>query len=47
MRILISIPDDLHEKIKDKSKEKGLTVTSLIRMILIEYVAIPKKPDKP
>jgi metal-responsive CopG/Arc/MetJ family transcriptional regulator len=38
MRILLSLSEELYGGIKEVSKEKGLSVSSLIRYILTEYL---------
>jgi len=38
MRILLSLSEEMHRDIKEVSKEKGLSVSSLIRYILTEYL---------
>ena len=37
-KILHSIPDDLHARIKKVAKAKGMTVTGMINMLLAGYV---------
>jgi antitoxin component of RelBE/YafQ-DinJ toxin-antitoxin module len=32
------MPDDLHKRVKKVAKEKGMTVTGMINMLLTEYV---------
>lgn len=36
MKILLRLPDNLHSKIKEKAKEKGLSVSSMIRFMLVD-----------
>ena len=32
------LPDDLHKRVKKVAKEKGMTVTGMINILLTEYV---------
>jgi len=41
-RISTFLPKDAVEYLKEESKAKGLTVSSLIRMVVLEYVGIQK-----
>ena len=38
MRFLISVPKELHEKLKAASRAQGQTLTGLIRSILWEWI---------
>lgn len=38
MRFLISVPEELHEMLKQRSKSRGQTLSGLIREILWEWV---------
>lgn len=42
-RISTSLSKEMAEKLKQEAKEKGLTLSSLMRMILIEYLRKDKK----
>ena len=32
------MPDDLHKRVKKVAKEKGMTITGMINMLLTDYV---------
>lgn len=34
----IKIPSELYEKIKEKAKSKNISIASLVRMVLTEYL---------
>lgn len=38
MRFLISVTDELHDQLKTQAKQKGYTLSGLIRKILWEWV---------
>lgn len=46
-RFLISLPDELKLFLKEKSNQKGQTLTALIRVILWEWAEKQKAAPKP
>lgn len=45
VKAAIWLPEETHEALKREAKEKGLTVSSLVRMVLIEYTKKNGKGD--
>ena len=42
-RVSTHIPDKTYDTLKAEAQKKGLTVSSLIRMIVMEYTEKPKE----